>query len=395
MNAENSRKYPFQSAAGKMPVTAQQCAEILPELAAYSIGAADPATAAQIESRLADCPDAVAELSRYQQLAERLLYSVPAAQPSAAVETRLRTLVASTTPSTDQAMDVAIRAQQPPQQNSGAPMRSPFLRRRAVTQRAPRTGNPALRTAIPAAQVRAFPFTGRRPIQQKGTKPPLRRQGAVPLPASMAMYQLDATETGNPYTSTVPAATAKATTRYPAASDRATYRSHPWHFGRFLATAATLALVFFNMALLVQNQQLQRQQFGLAETLTQQTQTLAQQNQALILLAAEEPQEVEIFSPDGTSTAKADILWNNQLGIAVVYVRDFPPCEAGMKYQLWLTKDGKRRSGGLFSVDSSGMGLLVVPLEQSIDLYDTIGITPEPDTGSPGPTAPPVVRSEL
>ncbi|MEZ4617292.1 MAG: anti-sigma factor [Caldilineaceae bacterium] len=147
-------------------------------------------------------------------------------------------------------------------------------------------------------------------------------------------------------------------------------------------------LIVVNIALLVQNRQLYLQLETLGAALTQ-------QNQALILLAAEEPQEIEIFDPAGATTAKADILWNNSLGIAVVYVRDFPQCEAGMKYQLWLTKDGQRTSGGLFSVDASGMGLLVVPLDHSLDAYDLIGITPEPASGSPGPTSPPVVRGEL
>lgn len=384
MNAENSRKYPFQGTADSHPVAAQQCAEILPELAAYSIGASDPATAALIESRLADCPDAASELLLYQQLAERLLYSVPGAQPSAAVEAQLRTLVAAT--------DRQHPAQHPLRKRSGLSTRAPQLRRRAVSPPTSPTEQAPVRTA---ASVSSSPFTRRRASRPNATQRPPRRQGTMPLPASMAMYQLDATDSDSTYASIARATPQGDTGRAATASRRNATLANPWHFGRFLATAAMLALVFLNMALLVQNQRLEREQFSLAQALTQQMQALAQQNQALILLAAEEPQEVEIFSPDGTSTAKADILWNNQLGIAVVYVRDFPQCEAGMKYQLWLTKDGKRRSGGLFSVDSSGMGLLVVPLEQSIDLYDTIGITPEPDGGSPGPTAPPVVRGEL
>lgn len=215
---------------------------------------------------------------------------------------------------------------------------------------------------------------------------PARRSGrfagtkrvAIPhLPAAMAMYQLQSEQMP------MPAASAVKPTNATSASLR-----NPWHFGRFLATAAVLALVFMNMALLTQNQELQRAQQNFSTH-------LAQQNQALILLAAEEPQEIEIFDPNGTSRAKADILWNEDLGIAVVYVRNFPQCDPGMKYQIWLTKDGQRRSGGLFSVDSSGMGLLVMPVEHSIDLYDSIGITPEPDGGSPGPTAPPVVRGDI
>jgi hypothetical protein len=149
-----------------------------------------------------------------------------------------------------------------------------------------------------------------------------------------------------------------------------------------------MVLIVTNVALVTQNQQLRHQQELMATTLNE-------QSRALILLAAEEPHEVEIYAPDGHTTARADILWNSSLRMAVVYVRDFPPCEAGMKYQLWLTKNGQKTSGGLFSVDASGMGLLVMPLEFDLDLYEMIGITPEPATGSSGPTAPPVVLGEL
>ncbi len=203
---------------------------------------------------------------------------------------------------------------------------------------------------------------------------------APALPPAMAMYQLQADQLQPNRPVTAPASRRQ--------KPRAARFDNPWHFGRFLATAGVLALVFLNLALLDQNQQFQRQHASLISD-------LAQQNQAIILLAAEEAQEIEIFAPDGESKAQADILWNNQLRLAVVYVRDFPQCDPGMKYQLWLTKDGERTSGGLFSVDSNGMGLLVVPLQDALDLYDAIGITQEPDGGSSDPTAPPVVRGEL
>ena len=161
-----------------------------------------------------------------------------------------------------------------------------------------------------------------------------------------------------------------------------------WTFGRSLATAASLLLVGLNLALLVQNQQLRTHQEQLAAELNQ-------QNKALIFLAAEEPQEVILPAAQENSLAQADVLWNSSLGIAVVYVRAFPELPPDKAYQIWLNKDGQRTSPGLFTVESGGMGIFVFPIEQSLDLYDVIGITPEPAGGSSGPTAPPVVRGPI
>lgn len=161
-----------------------------------------------------------------------------------------------------------------------------------------------------------------------------------------------------------------------------------WSFANGLLTAAGIFLVAVNIALLLQNQQLHARQTKLEAE-------LMQQNRALIFLAAEEPQEVVLPAAQENSAAQADVLWNNTLGIAVVYVRDFPELPPDKAYQLWLRKDDQRTSPGLFTVETGGMGIFVFPIEQSLDFYDVIGITPEPATGSPGPTAPAVVRGPV
>jgi hypothetical protein len=161
-----------------------------------------------------------------------------------------------------------------------------------------------------------------------------------------------------------------------------------WSFVNGLVTAVGAFLVVANLALLIQNQQLHARQEALEAE-------LMQQNKALIFLAAEEPQEVILPAAQENSTAQADVLWNNTLGIAVVYVRDFPELPPDQAYQLWLRKDDTRTSPGLFTVEPGGMGIFVFPIEQSLDFYDLMGITPEPAGGSPGPTGSPVVRGPL
>jgi anti-sigma-K factor RskA len=65
------------------------------------------------------------------------------------------------------------------------------------------------------------------------------------------------------------------------------------------------------------------------------------------------------------------------------------------EYQLWLTKDGQRTSGGVFSVSDDGYGSLWVYSEQPLNSYSQFGVTIEPTGGSPGPTGVKVLGGEL
>lgn len=116
------------------------------------------------------------------------------------------------------------------------------------------------------------------------------------------------------------------------------------------------------------------------------------QAQAVAMLADKTPQEVVLPSPEGGTDSEASVLWNPDWHVGVLYAHEFPPLTSDMAYQLWLTKDGQRTSAGLFTVDETGNGSLVFRLPVSLDDLDSLGVTPEPAGGSPGPTAPPVVR---
>jgi anti-sigma-K factor RskA len=62
------------------------------------------------------------------------------------------------------------------------------------------------------------------------------------------------------------------------------------------------------------------------------------------------------------------------------------PLEASHQYQIWLIRNGQRTSGGVFSVDEDGYGVLWLSSPQPLHRYDAVGITIEPAGGSPGPT---------
>ncbi|MDB4867785.1 MAG: hypothetical protein JWR03_2118 [Cohnella sp.] len=76
---------------------------------------------------------------------------------------------------------------------------------------------------------------------------------------------------------------------------------------------------------------------------------------------------------------------NEQL---VVYVFGSPKTEGNEAYQVWLMKDGKRSSAGIFTVGSSGIGLLTMPWTDKSSSFDTVGVTLEPDTRSSEPRGP-------
>jgi anti-sigma-K factor RskA len=76
-------------------------------------------------------------------------------------------------------------------------------------------------------------------------------------------------------------------------------------------------------------------------------------------------------------------------------VDHLPPLGQDQQYQLWLIKDGKRTSGGVFSVNLDGYGSLWVTSPEWLANYSALGITIEPTGGSPGPTGAKVLGGNL
>ena len=81
--------------------------------------------------------------------------------------------------------------------------------------------------------------------------------------------------------------------------------------------------------------------------------------------------------------------------IALLCVYGMPELPADKAYQLWLIKDGKRESGGVFQVSESGFGFLMVKPTHPMNEYSAVGITVEPIGGSPAPTSPRVLGGSL
>lgn len=82
----------------------------------------------------------------------------------------------------------------------------------------------------------------------------------------------------------------------------------------------------------------------------------------------------------GTLLLAKDGAW----GMLVVH--GLPALDAERQYQLWLIDDGRRSSGGVFSVSAQGEAQLKVLPVQRMESYEAFGITIEPRGGSSGPT---------
>jgi anti-sigma-K factor RskA len=80
---------------------------------------------------------------------------------------------------------------------------------------------------------------------------------------------------------------------------------------------------------------------------------------------------------------------------ALLCVYGMPALPPDKAYQLWLIKDGKRESGGVFQVSANGFGFLMVKPAHPLTDYGSVGITIEPIGGSPAPTTPRVLGGNL
>lgn len=75
-------------------------------------------------------------------------------------------------------------------------------------------------------------------------------------------------------------------------------------------------------------------------------------------------------------------------------VEGLPPLQPGEAYQLWLIKDGKRQSGGVFVVDGLGCGGVARWFPERVE-FEALGITKEPDPLGQQPRGPKVMGNSI
>jgi anti-sigma-K factor RskA len=75
-------------------------------------------------------------------------------------------------------------------------------------------------------------------------------------------------------------------------------------------------------------------------------------------------------------------------------VDGLPALDEEHQYQLWLVRDGQRTSGGVFSVNSEGYGVLWIESHEPLSSFTAFDVTAEPADGSPSPTGDKVLGSD-
>jgi anti-sigma-K factor RskA len=110
------------------------------------------------------------------------------------------------------------------------------------------------------------------------------------------------------------------------------------------------------------------------------------------------PSNVITVSLRGTNvepSAHGQLIADPKEQSAVLIISGLPKLEANKTYQVWLISAGGPVSAGLLTVDENGQGVVVVTSDESISSFQSLGISIEPEGGSPQPTGDIVVLSDI
>ena len=190
---------------------------------------------------------------------------------------------------------------------------------------------------------------------------------------------------------------ADAAARTPSTQPARQPSSRPWFGNLFQAFSLGAAAVAIAWAILlnVQVLRLQKEISGLHETLAAQSNSL---EQIIANLPTSPPSNVITVSLKGTTVqprAHGQLIADPKEQTAVLIVSGLPRLQANQTYQVWLIADGKPVSAGLLTVDENGQGVVIVTSGESISSFQSLGISVEPEGGSPQPTGDIVVLSDI
>jgi anti-sigma-K factor RskA len=122
---------------------------------------------------------------------------------------------------------------------------------------------------------------------------------------------------------------------------------------------------------------------------------LLTQREVLAQIALPQARVMAIAGTKVQPNAYGQMIANPDGNSGVLIVADLAPLPSGKVYQFWLIKGDTPVSAGLFSVDTQGRGLLSVSTSEPIGSFDAIGVSIEPEGGSPQPTGDIVMLSKL
>lgn len=123
---------------------------------------------------------------------------------------------------------------------------------------------------------------------------------------------------------------------------------------------------------------------------------MVKEQRDLTYMEANPDRLVSMLRPaDAAATGRGMMVTSSDGRDCLLAVLDMPALNGGDVYQVWLIKDGVKTSGGVFTVDSTGYGQMVIRPTDPMWEFDFIGITVEPAGGSSDPTGRQVLLGDL
>ena len=164
-----------------------------------------------------------------------------------------------------------------------------------------------------------------------------------------------------------------------------------------LATISLVGLSLGSLLLWLEVRDLKDEDSQASATLQEQLEQMEMDNQTLSQMLFDQLDMAYIAAMPGISTVMLDgsdaaprprgmLMISPHATWAVLEALHLEPLPEDMAYQLWFVTNGSRVSGGVFTVNETGYGQLMVQGMGLITSFQTMGVSIEPAQGSLDPT---------
>jgi anti-sigma-K factor RskA len=174
----------------------------------------------------------------------------------------------------------------------------------------------------------------------------------------------------------------------PSASDTAPRPVQLWtgRAAALIATAAAVLLAVWTWNLRGDLSDL-RTRLARSETETANLrQELETYKDATFLLGEPGMQFIDMAGVAPNEQAFGKVVIDPDRGAGIVYMYELPPTPEGMTYQLWVIREGKPTSAGMFTVNEDGSAMLSLETMPDLGTIASFDVTIEPAGGMPEPT---------
>jgi anti-sigma factor RsiW len=164
----------------------------------------------------------------------------------------------------------------------------------------------------------------------------------------------------------------------------------------FRAPAFSALALLLIVALGMWNVSLQNQIAQQAAANQQVLAEVTRQRALVSTIAYSDSQPRQMQSTNSAPKAVGRLYTAPDLNAFALIIYDMPVLPQGKVYQFWMVDpSGDRTSGGTFTVDAQGRGWQLIRAPKALSNYQAVGITIEPEGGSPAPTGDKMMGTSL